>query len=72
MQDSFHIKLQQCFEDFRDEPKERLRVGPATVSILIHSMTYIVTPLQAKIMYVWQLFALSDYNGDLVGSTYVL
>lgn len=52
MQDSFHIKLQQCFEDFRDEPKERLRVGPATVSILIHSMTYIVTPLQAKIMYV--------------------
>ena len=28
MQDSFHIKLQQFFEDLRDEPKERLRAGP--------------------------------------------
>lgn len=28
MQDSFHNKLQQFFEDLRDEPIERLRAGP--------------------------------------------
>jgi len=39
MQDSFHIKLQQFFEDLRDKPKERLRAKPTTVSILIHFMT---------------------------------
>lgn len=50
MQDSFHIKLQQFFEDLLDEPKERLRTKPTTLSILIHLMTYIVTPLQAKII----------------------
>lgn len=66
MRDSFHIKLQQFFEDLRDEPKERLRAGPTTVSILIHFMTYIATLLQAKVMYVRQLFVLSDCKSMVI------